>query len=76
MVTVTRELQLMVEYVTVEDGWVQARLPGLPAVLTVAPSRAEADSALLDALAEYLLASAGSSGGVAAPDALRVRLSA
>ena len=40
---------------TVEDGWVQARVVELPAVITVAPSLSEARVLLLDAVREYLL---------------------
>jgi predicted RNase H-like HicB family nuclease len=40
---------------TVEDGWVQARVAELPAVITVAPSLEEAKTLLLDAVREYLL---------------------
>jgi predicted RNase H-like HicB family nuclease len=41
-------------YEDVEDGWVQARLVEVPAVVTVAPTRDAATEALLDALAEYV----------------------
>lgn len=41
-------------YSTVEDGWVQAQLAELPAVVTAAPTRAEAEELLVDALREYL----------------------
>lgn len=41
-------------YEDVENGWVQARLAEIPGVLTVAPTRAEATEALLDAFAEYV----------------------
>jgi len=40
----------------VENGWTQARLEELPAVITAAPSPDEATEQLVDALAEYLLA--------------------
>lgn len=42
-------------YETVEDGWIQARLLELPGVITAAPSQAEAEDLLLDALQEYLM---------------------
>lgn len=42
-------------YEPVEDGWVQARIQELPAVITAGPSLDEAKSLLLDALREYLL---------------------
>lgn len=41
-------------YEDVENGWVQARLVEIPAVVTAAPTRPAATEALLDALAEYL----------------------
>lgn len=41
---------------TVEDGWTQARIAELPGVITAAPSRAETEDLLADALREYLLA--------------------
>lgn len=42
-------------YEIVENGWVQAQLAEIPGVLTAAPTRAEAEVMLLDALREYLL---------------------
>ena len=42
-------------YEVVEGAWVQARLRDLPGVITVAPTRAEAEAGLADAYAEYLL---------------------
>lgn len=48
------EVAFTAAYEDVEDGWVQARLVEIPGVITVAPTRAEAQEALLDALAEYL----------------------
>jgi predicted RNase H-like HicB family nuclease len=48
-------IPLSILYETVEDGWVQARIEEMPAVITVAPTRAEARSMVLDALREYLL---------------------
>ena len=40
----------------VENGWVQARVRELPAVITVGKSRAEAEQLLRDALREYAVA--------------------
>jgi predicted RNase H-like HicB family nuclease len=40
---------------TVEDGWVQARVAELPAVITAAPTLDEAKSQLVDAVREYFL---------------------
>lgn len=57
----------------VEDGWVQARLAELPAVITAAPTRDEAQELLLDALREYLLSLAEpSETSAASPDARRI----
>jgi len=39
----------------VGDGWIQARLHELPAVITAAPSREQAAADVVDALREYLL---------------------
>jgi hypothetical protein len=47
-------IELTIVYEPVEDGWVQARVAELPAVITAAPSRPEARDMLLDALREYL----------------------
>ncbi|MDQ6909397.1 MAG: hypothetical protein M3Z84_01225 [Actinomycetota bacterium] len=43
----------------VENGWIQARLAEIPAVISVGRDRAEALSMVEDALREYLLAVAG-----------------
>ena len=42
-------------YEQVEDGWTQARIEQLPAVVTAAPTASEAKDQLVDALYEYLL---------------------
>lgn len=55
------EIRLTAVFETVEHGWVQGRIRELPGVITAAPDRAEAEEGLLDALREYLLASAGDS---------------
>jgi predicted RNase H-like HicB family nuclease len=47
-------LTLTAVYEPVENGWVQARLRELPAVITAAPNRREAEQMLEDALAQYL----------------------
>ncbi len=39
----------------VENGWTQARIEELPAVITAGPTIEEARALLLDALHEYLL---------------------
>jgi hypothetical protein len=48
-------IPLSILYETVDDGWVQARIEELPAVITAAPTRTEARVLVLDALREYLL---------------------
>ena len=48
-------IQLSIAYEPVEDGWVQARIEELPAVITAAPTRDEARELVLDALRQYLL---------------------
>jgi predicted RNase H-like HicB family nuclease len=48
-------IDLTIAYEPVEDGWTQARIAELPAVITVGRSRDEAKALVLDALREYLL---------------------
>jgi predicted RNase H-like HicB family nuclease len=48
-------IPLSIVYEPVEDGWVQARIDELPAVITAAPTRTEVKAMVLDALREYLL---------------------
>lgn len=48
------ELQLTAVFEVVEGDWVQARIRELPEVITAAPTRAEAEDLLRDALLEYL----------------------
>jgi predicted RNase H-like HicB family nuclease len=48
-------ISLSIVYEPVEDGWFQARIEELPAVITAAPTRNEAKAMILDALREYLL---------------------
>jgi len=48
-------IDLTIAYKPVEDGWTQARIVELPAVITAGPTRAEAKELVLDALREYLL---------------------
>lgn len=43
-------------YEEVENGWIQASVEGLPGVITCAPTRAEAETLITDALHEYQLA--------------------
>lgn len=51
---VSTELTWTGVFETVEGGWVQARILEFPAVITAAPTLAEAKELLLDALREYL----------------------
>jgi predicted RNase H-like HicB family nuclease len=51
----TGHLSFTAVYEQVEDGWTQARIEQLPAVVTAAPTAAEAKELLVDALSEYLL---------------------
>jgi predicted RNase H-like HicB family nuclease len=48
-------LNLTAVFESVENGWVQARVPELPGVITAAPTHEEARELLLDAVREYLL---------------------
>ncbi len=60
-------VSLTAVYEPVEDGWIQARIQELPAVITAGPSLDEAKALLLDALREYLL-SLGEAATVGADD--------
>jgi predicted RNase H-like HicB family nuclease len=51
----TGRLSFTAVYEQVENGWTQARIEQLPAVVTAAPTAAEAKELLVDALSEYLL---------------------
>jgi predicted RNase H-like HicB family nuclease len=51
----TTRLTFTAVYEPVENGWMQARIEELPAVITAAPTLAEAKELLVDALHEYLL---------------------
>ena len=56
----TARIALTAVYEPVEQGWVQARLAELPAVITAAPTLDAARELLADALREYLLSLAES----------------
>ena len=49
-------------YEPVEDGWIQARIQELPAVITAAPNLEAAKELLVDAVREYLLSLGGPAG--------------
>ena len=51
----TARIVLTAVYEPVEQGWVQARLAELPAVITAGPTLDAARELLADALREYLL---------------------
>lgn len=63
----SRRLTLTAIYEPVEDGWTQARIRELPAVITAAPSVDEARDLLLDALREYLLSLGEAESGTEVP---------
>jgi hypothetical protein len=54
-------ISLSIVYEPVEQGWVQARIEGIPEVITAGPTKADARELVLDALREYL-ASTGEAG--------------
>jgi predicted RNase H-like HicB family nuclease len=51
----TGRLSFTAVYEQVENGWTQAHIEELPAVVTAAPTAAEAKELLVDALSGYLL---------------------
>ena len=58
-------ITLTAVYEPVENGWTQARIEELPAVITAGPTPEEAKALLVDALREYLLSLAN--GGTCPP---------
>lgn len=50
----TTRFTLTAVFESVENGWTQARIVELPAVITAAPTQVEAEELLADALIEYL----------------------
>lgn len=50
----TPPISLSIVYERVESGWVQARIEGIPEVITAGPSKEAARELVLDALREYL----------------------
>jgi predicted RNase H-like HicB family nuclease len=54
MPDVVPPISLSIVYEPVERGWVQARIEGIPEVITAGRSKDEARELVLDALREYL----------------------
>jgi predicted RNase H-like HicB family nuclease len=54
MSDLTPPISLSIVYEPVEGGWIQARIEGIPEVITAGPSKDEARELVLDALREYL----------------------
>jgi predicted RNase H-like HicB family nuclease len=59
-----QSIPLSIIYEPVEEGWVQARIEGIPEVITAGPTKAEARVLVLDALREYLLSIRGNGEAV------------
>ena len=68
------EFTLTAVFETVEGGWVQGRVLELPGVITAAPTRAEAQEWLVDALHEYLVADAPTDDRPASADEVPIRV--
>jgi hypothetical protein len=62
--TSPRSISLSIVYESVEDGWVQARIEGIPEVITAGRDKDEARTLVLDALREYLLSIRGNGDAV------------
>ena len=52
-------ISVSVVYEPVENGWVQARIEGIPEVITAGRTKEEARELVVDALREYLLSIRG-----------------
>ena len=57
-------ISISIVYEPVESGWVQARIEGIPEVITAGRTKAEARELVLDALREYLGSIGGNGGSV------------
>jgi hypothetical protein len=57
-------ISISIIYEPVEDGWVQARIEGIPEVITAGRTKNEARELVLDALREYLLSIRGNGDAV------------
>ena len=54
MAVTVEPIRLAVRYTTVEDGWVQAEVPGCPGLITCGRDRDEARAMACDALRELI----------------------
>jgi hypothetical protein len=57
-----QQISISIVYEPVERGWVQARIEGIPEVITAGPTRDQARELVLDALREYLASIRGNGG--------------
>ena len=57
-------ISISIVYEPVESGWVQARIEGIPEVITAGRTKDEARTLVLDGLREYLLAIRGNGDAV------------
>lgn len=57
-------ISISIVYEPVEQGWVQARIEGIPEVITAGRTKDEARELVLDALREYLLSIRGNGDAV------------
>ena len=57
-------ISISIVYEPVEHGWVQARIEGVPEVITAGRTKDEARELVLDALREYLMSIRGNGDAV------------
>ena len=57
-------ISISIVYEPVQHGWVQARIEGIPEVITAGRTKDEARELVLDALREYLLSIRGNGDAV------------
>ena len=57
-------ISISIVYEPVEHGWVQARIEGIPEVITAGRTKDEARELVLDALREYLMSIRGNGDAV------------
>ena len=58
------KISISIVYEPVDEGWVQARIEGIPEVITAGRSKDEARELIVDALREYLLSIRGNGDAV------------